>query len=53
LAETSVKVSQLPVTGTATEPSTGPVGEPVRTDSVPPEPAEETRAVNRVSPPSA
>ena len=48
--DTSVKVSQPPVTGTATEPSTVPVGEPARTDSVPPEPPEDTRAVNRVSP---
>ena len=30
-----------------------PVAEPVRTDIVAPEPPEDTRAVNRVSPPSA
>ena len=33
---TSAKVVQLPVLGTATEPSTVPVGEPVRSWIVPP-----------------
>ena len=51
--DTSVKVSQPPVAGTVTEPSTVPVGEPARTESVPPEPPEDTRAVNRFSPASA
>ena len=46
---TSVNVSQPPVTGTVAEPSTVPVGEPARTCSVPPAPAEETRAVNDVA----
>jgi hypothetical protein len=50
---TSVKLSHPPVLGTVTEPSTVPVADPVRTDSVPPEPPEDTRAENRVSPPSA
>src|SRR6266545_4200686 len=40
--DTSVNVSQPPVTGTVTVPSTVPVGEPVRTDSVPPDPADDT-----------
>ena len=47
--DTSVKMSQPPVTGTVTVPSTAPVGEPDRTESVPPAPAEDTRAVNRVA----
>ena len=46
---TVVKVSQPPVTGTVAEPSTVPVGEPARTCSVPPAPAEETRALNEVA----
>ncbi len=46
---TLVNVSQPPVTGHGAEPSTVPVGEPARTWSVPPAPAEETRAVNDVA----
>ena len=47
---TSAKVVQLPVFGTATEPRTGPVAEPVRTWMVPPGPPETTRARNEVAP---
>lgn len=45
LAETSVKVSQPPVTGTVMVPSRVPVADPVRTSIVPPTPPEATRAV--------
>ena len=48
--ETLAKVVQLPVLGTATVPSTGPVAEPVRTWMAPPAPPETTRAVNEVTP---
>ena len=46
---TVVNVSHAPVTGTVAEPITVPVGEPVRTCSVPPAPADETRALNEVA----
>ena len=46
LAVTSWKVSQPPVAGTVARPSTLPVGEPARTSSLPPAPAEATRAVS-------
>ena len=36
VVETVLKVSQLPVLGTVTEPSSVPVGEPERTRMVPP-----------------
>ncbi len=48
-AVTSRKMSQPPVTGTVAMPRRVPVGEPARTSIVPPLPAEETRAVNRVA----
>jgi hypothetical protein len=51
--ETSVKVSQPPVTGTVAVPRRVPAGEPARTSRVPPAPAQETRAVSLVALPSA
>ena len=43
-------VSQLPVFGTATVPRRAPVAEPSRISIVPPAPADETTALNRVIP---
>ena len=48
-ADTLANVSQPPVGATVAVPSSVPVGEPARTSIVPPEPAEETRAVNWVA----
>lgn len=48
--ETVRKFSQPPVFGTASEPSTGPVADPERTWTVPPEPPEEIFAVNVLVP---
>src|SRR5690349_7188861 len=44
------KVSQSPVDGTATDPSSVPVAEPDRTSIVPPAPADEIRAVKDRAP---
>src|SRR6476469_2241016 len=52
-AETFANVSQLPVGDTATEPSRVPVADPARTSTVPPGPADDTRAVIDVTLPSA
>ncbi|GGK89155.1 hypothetical protein GCM10007964_34820 [Sphaerisporangium melleum] len=50
MVDTVVKVSQLPVFGTLTEPSSVPVAEPERTWIVPPAPPDDTRAENPVAP---
>ncbi len=45
-------MSHEPVFGTATEPSTVPVADPLRTWIVPPAPPETTRARKEVAPPT-
>jgi hypothetical protein len=50
VVETVWKLSQPPVTGTATVPSTAPVAEPERTRIVPPAPPDEIRALKLVLP---
>lgn len=50
VVDTSVKVSQLPVGATSTDPSSVPVAEPLRISTVPPAPADETSAVKVVAP---